>query len=75
MPVAYKNHTIVAGAAQSTQNGLYLPVVHIAWNFSSTNRGEHSIVPPERFPTFEEASAAAYQLAKTWVDNHAADTD
>ena len=71
MPLLYKGHTIVAGAAQSTQKGLYLPVVYIAWNLTPTNRGEHSLAPRERFATFEEASAAAYELAIAWVDNHA----
>jgi hypothetical protein len=33
------------------------------------------MVAPERFSTFEEASAFALQAAKAWVDRHSHDLD
>ena len=75
MPITYKNHSVVAGAAQSTQKGLYIPVVYIAWNITPTERGEHSLISRERYSTFEEASAAAFADAKAWVDRHSSELD
>jgi hypothetical protein len=74
MPITYKNHSLVAGAAESTMKGQYIPIVYISWGIDGT-RGTHSLILRERFPTFEEASDYACVQAKAWVDNHAADAD
>ncbi len=74
MPTIYKGHSVVAGAAESTMKGQYIPVVYISWGVDGT-RGNHSMILRERFPTFEEASYFAVVKAKAWVDRHAAEVD
>jgi hypothetical protein len=74
MPITYKNHSVVAGAAESTMKGQYIPVVSISWGIDGT-RGTHSMILRERFPTFAEASEFALAQAKAWVDQHAAELD
>lgn len=74
MPLIYKHHTLVAGAAKSQRTDNYIPVVYISWEIASA-RGSHSLISRQRFPTFEEASEFAYTEAKTWVDQHAAELD
>jgi hypothetical protein len=74
MPIVYKGHSVVAGAAESTMKGQYIPVVYISWGVDGT-RGNHSIILRERFPTFEEASDFAFEQAKIWVDRHAEEID
>jgi hypothetical protein len=75
MPLLYKGHTLVAGAAESTTKGQFIPVVYIAWNITPTERGEHSLISRERYSTFEEASAAAFADATAWVDRHSSELD
>jgi hypothetical protein len=43
MPLTYKNHTIVAGAARSQISNNYIPVVYITWEIAD-RRGNHSII-------------------------------
>jgi hypothetical protein len=74
MPLVYKGYSVVAGAAESTMKGQYIPVVYISWGTDGT-RGNHSIILRERFPTFEEASQFAFTEAKAWVDRHAAEME
>ncbi len=74
MPITYNGHSIVAGAAESTMRGQFIPVVYISWGIDGT-KGNHSMIFRERFPTFEEASQFAYTEAKAWVDRHAAELD
>jgi hypothetical protein len=74
MPLTYKNHTIVAGAARSQIGDNYIPVAYIGWDIASA-RGTHSMILRERFSTFEEASEFAYAEAKAWVDRHAEELD
>jgi hypothetical protein len=74
MPLTYRGHTLVAGAARSQISDDYIPVVYISWNIAGSG-GTHSLICHERFPTFEEASAFAYTAAKAWVDRHAVEVD
>lgn len=76
MPINYKRHIIVAGASRSSQTAdTYIPVAYIAWEITGTERRSHAMVPTERFPSFEEATAFALQAAKAWVDRHFQDSD
>jgi hypothetical protein len=57
----YKNHTIIGGAAPSQKGDHYVALAYIAWEITPTERGTHAMISPERYKTFEEASAAALQ--------------
>jgi hypothetical protein len=70
----YKKHTVVAGAARSQKGNDYIPVVYIAWEIAGS-RSTHSVIPHERFPSFEEASEFAYAEGKAWVDRHVQEID
>jgi hypothetical protein len=74
MPLTYKHHSIIAGAARSETTDKYIPVVYIGWEIGD-KCGNHSIVSRERLFTFEEASQFAYLEAKAWIDRHAAELD
>jgi hypothetical protein len=75
MPLIYKNHTVIAGAAPSHTSSTFIPVVYIAWEIKPNERQSHSIVSDARYSTFEQASAAALDEAKAWVDRHTAELD
>jgi hypothetical protein len=72
MPLIYKSHTIVAGAARSQSSQSYIPVAYIGWEIAG-ERGSQSLIMRERFPTFEKASNFALGNAQVWVDQHAAE--
>jgi hypothetical protein len=75
MPLYYKHHIIVAGASRSQTADNFVPVAYIAWELTVGERGRHAMISSERFPTFEDASSAAVEDAKAWVDRHAAELD
>ena len=75
MPLTYKGHTIVAGAAPSHTAPNFIPVAYISWKLPGDQSSSYAMVPDERYLTFEEASAAALSEAKAWVDRHAEEID
>jgi hypothetical protein len=74
MPLIYKNHTVVAGATKSQKEDDYIPVIYIAWEVAGS-RSTHSVIPQERFPSFEEATEFAYAEGRAWVDRHVEQID
>jgi hypothetical protein len=70
MPLTYKGHTIVAGAAPSHTAPNFIPLAYIAWKFRADRSRSYAMVSDERYSTFEEASTAALSDAKAWVDRH-----
>jgi hypothetical protein len=75
MPLLYKSHTIVAGGSRSQTADNYIAVAYIAWEITPGQRGTHALMLPGRYASFEEASAAAVDEAKAWVDRHFHDLD
>ena len=70
MPFIYRDHTIIAGAAPSTTETNFIPVVYISWELTSSEKGTHALFSGNRYPTHREASDAAMAEAKAWVDGH-----
>jgi hypothetical protein len=70
-----QRHTIVAGASYDQTSADYIPVAYIGWELPADERGSHALLAPERFATFEEASAFALEAAKAWVDRHYHEVD
>jgi len=64
MPLLYRGHTIVGGAAPSQRSDGYIAVTYIAWQVTATERGRHAMISRQRYATFEEASAAAFADAE-----------
>ena len=73
MPLIYKWHTILAGALRNESGGKFIPVAHVTWNLTATECGSHTLISPERFFTFDEASEFAFAEVKFWVDRHVDD--
>jgi hypothetical protein len=69
----YKDHAIIAAGKRDSITGKYKPTVHIAWQTPDGRRETHSFSLPNRCATFDEASSAAVEAAKTWVDRRLID--
>ena len=69
--IVYKRHTIVAGGSKSESGESFIPVAYIASEIASPVRHSHALILPEElYRTFEQASEAAFEQAKMWVDEH-----
>ena len=74
--VLYKNHLIVNTGRPSGTGGDpagFIPVAAISWKTPDSKRNMYLIKLRKLYPTVEDASAAALQEAKAWVDSHRLD--
>jgi hypothetical protein len=64
----YKDYTITPGAIRDESTGNYAPTVQIEWREGNGNDESYSFTLKERFPTFNDAIAVAFEQARTWAD-------
>jgi hypothetical protein len=69
--ILYKDHTIVnSGRPFSHREAGYIAVAAISWQTRDGIGDVHLLSLMELYPTEEEASAAALEEAKAWIDRH-----
>jgi hypothetical protein len=74
--VLYKDHTIVNTARPFSRRDVgFIAAAEISWRTRTGISDVHLLSLTKLYPTKEEASTAALEVAKAWVDRHSLDVD